>query len=128
MDNQSVTLDLGDTSLTLRFSWGVLEAIVAEWGEAWSERLDALFRGNPADLRFIAGLVAGRMFGPDTVLPAAVVINALYRAYQLAWTGVDIGEAEAPATGKKPGASRTPWWRRVAAISARAGRGRTSTP
>lgn len=109
-DMTSVSLDYGDTHLEFSFTWGVFDALRAEWGDEFQPRLGALFtQGDTTDLAFVASIASGQMLGPDTFLPQLKVINALYRAYELGWSGRDIklaSKEDSEDEGKKPRRSK----------------------
>lgn len=100
-------LSYGGKDYALCFSWGVWETLLSEWGDDWQARLSTLMGGNPRDLRYVASLLSKGELGDAVQPPVTPTINAIYRAYELAWSGVDIGEAvlEAKADGKKPRSS-----------------------
>ena len=84
----SVPFEHGGTQLDLTFTWGVFETLQAEWGDDYQGNLNSLFvHGDVTYLRFVASLVSGRTLGVDTVLPVQKLINAMYRAYELGWSG-----------------------------------------
>jgi len=104
----SVPFDHNGTPLNLSFTWGVFETLHATWGDDYQANLASLFVGDVTHLRLVASLAASHDFTPDTILPVQKTINALYRAYELGWSGRDVGpgpepvEGEAESTGKKP--------------------------
>lgn len=106
----SVPFSFNGTQLDLAFTWGVFETLQATWGDKYQANLAALFVGDVTNLRLVASVVSGHEFTPDTILPVQRLINALYRAYELGWSGRDVGpgpepetdEGVAESTGKKP--------------------------
>lgn len=84
------------------FTWGVFETLQDEWGDDYQLRLARLFtKGDTTYLRRVAELTAGANFGPDTVLPVQKTVNALYRAYELGWSGRDVGPGPEEASEDK---------------------------
>lgn len=106
LDMSSVPFEHGGTHLTFSFTWGVFETLQNEWGDEFQTRLSALFvKGDVTHLRLVASLASGQSFDLGTNLPVQKTINALYRAYELGWSGRDVGagpEEVSEGTGKKP--------------------------
>lgn len=102
----SVPFTHGGTQLTFSFTWGVFETLQNEWGDEYQTKLSYLFvKGDVTHLRMVASLASGQSFDLGTVLPVQKTINALYRAYELGWSGRDVGpgpEEVSESTGKKP--------------------------
>ncbi len=80
----------GDVYYRLEFTTGGLLEIAGEFGDAWSVRLNALFTGDLRDLDFVADIATGGLFDPSVNVPKAPFVNAIYRAYELSWSGRDI--------------------------------------
>lgn len=104
----SVPFDYDGTPLNFAFTWGVFETLHATWGDEYQANLAALFVGDVTHLRLVASLASSYEFQPDTILPVQRTINALYRAYELGWSGRDVGpgpeptdEGDAESPGKK---------------------------
>ena len=102
----SAPLEHNGARYDFTFTWGVFETLQAEWGDAYQTRLADLFtKGDTTHLRLVAALTSGQSFGLDTVLPVQKTVNALYRAYELGWSGRDVGpgpEEASEDSGKKP--------------------------
>jgi hypothetical protein len=74
----------------LRFSYDAIDAIERKFGEDWLPRLTSLFNGRSvADLAFVAALASGQT--QKTIKqaspPVVPFVNALYKAWELAWHG-----------------------------------------
>lgn len=111
-DNLSVTHTYEGTTYRLAFTWDVWEAFLAEWGdEHWQQRLNALFQGNPKDLVFIATQLTDGEFDRSVTIPFSPFVNAIYRAYELAWNGIDVGEPKSAPEAKADGKKRKALWR-----------------
>lgn len=99
-----VLLSHDGRTVTLQFTWGVIEAIRAEWGDDYAARMEAaLVKSNLPDVAFIIATVAG-MPTEDVMKwspPIAVAGGAINQAWQRAWFG-----GEAPA--KKDDAANPP--------------------
>ena len=102
----SVPLGFNGTHLEFKFTWGVFEALHAEWGDTYETKISDLLTGrNLVNLRYVVALATGVAVSPDQVLPVQKTINAMYRAYELGWSGRDVGpgpEEVSEGTGKKP--------------------------
>ncbi|NNE59120.1 MAG: hypothetical protein HKN36_13515 [Hellea sp.] len=74
----------------IRFSYQAIDAVEREFGENWSERLRDLFVGtSKKDLELVASLTTGRSVADIQAAspPIVPLVNALYKAWQLAWQG-----------------------------------------
>lgn len=102
----SAPLEHNGARYDFTFTWGVFETLQAEWGDAYQNNLADLFtKGDMTHLRLVASLASGHTFDRDTVLPVQKTVNTLYRAYELAWSGRDVGQGPEEASkdnGKKP--------------------------
>lgn len=107
----AVPFTWGGKEYSLCFTWAVFSALEAKWGEEWQTQLGATLTGSPAHLTYVAGLVSGGELDGSQPVPVVPFLNALYRAYELAWSGHDVGEATeaSEADGKKPGLSVKSW-------------------
>ena len=98
---------------SLRFSYAALDAIEREFGEDWSARMQDLFTGKTKrDLEFITALVSGE--AQDDIRaaspPIVPLVNALFKAWQLAWHGSEPEAEVSQAPEKKPRFAR--FWTR----------------
>lgn len=75
---------------TLRFTYDAIDSIERKFGEEWMVRLTDLFNGRSvADLAFVGALASGMTQKKIKAASPAVVpfVNALFKAWELAWHG-----------------------------------------
>lgn len=88
----AVLLEHAGRTATLRFSWGAIEAIRADWGDDYAKRMGEAM--DTPKLEDVAHLVAaiGDMKPAEVMAwspPIAATSQAISRAWQLAWFGAD---------------------------------------
>ena len=89
---------------TLRFTYDTIDAIERKFGEDWMVRLTDLFNGRSvADLTYVGALASAMTQKQIKAASPAVVpfVNALFKAWELAWHGQESSIAEVPADEKK---------------------------
>ena len=100
-----VTHEFAGGAYSLRFSYAALDAIEREFGEDWSARIQDLFTGKTKrDLEFVTALVSGESVDDirSASPPIVPLVNALFKAWQLAWHGFEPAPEVEEQSGKKP--------------------------
>ena len=107
-NNGIVEFEWHGAPLTLRFTYDAIDGIERKFGEDWMARLTDLFNGRSvADLAFVASLATGETQKSiqATSPPVVPFVNALYKAWELAWHGqetiLETGKEAAGAEEKK---------------------------
>ena len=115
-DFGNVIFNWVDGTYDIRFSYKAIDAIEKKFGDDWSERLRDLFVGkSKQDLEFVVSVttdVSSELVAEDSP-PIVPLVNALYRAWQLAWHGEEQvpGNAEVPQADEKKLRHFLKFWR-----------------
>jgi len=89
---------------TLRFTYDAIDGIERKFGEDWMVRLTELFNGRSVtDLAFVGALASGMTQKKLKSLSPPVVpfVNALFKAWELAWHGQESVLSEVDASDEK---------------------------
>ena len=85
-----VDFEWDGAQFALRFTYDAIDGIERKFGEDWMSRLTDLFNGRSVvDLVFVASLATGQTQKSIRAASPPVVpfVNALFKAWELAWHG-----------------------------------------
>ena len=116
----TVEFEWDGAQYALRFSYDAIDGIERKFGEDWMVRLTDLFNGcSVADLVFVAALASGQTQKSIRAASPPVVpfVNALFKAWELAWHGQ---ESDLASLGAEVPKDEKKMWAYVRALMKRA--------